>query len=60
MLEAIKKAEVGNDAFDEDPNINKLENSGAELFKMEKALFVPAEFRVIFWHCSATLPPVNT
>ena len=42
MLEAIKKAEVGNNVFDEDPNINKLENSGAELFKMEKALFVPS------------------
>jgi threonine aldolase len=39
MLEAMMKAEVGDDVFREDPTINRLEKMGSELFGMEGALF---------------------
>ena len=39
MLEAMMKAEVGDDVFNEDPETNNLERFAAELFKKEAALF---------------------
>ena len=42
MLEAMFKAEVGDDVFGEDPSINKLESMAAALFGMEAAIFCPS------------------
>jgi len=42
MLEAMFKAEVGDDVFGEDPTINKLEEMSADLFGMEAAVFCPS------------------
>lgn len=42
MLEAMFKAEVGDDVYGEDPSVNKLESIGAEMFGMEAALFCPS------------------
>ncbi len=42
MLEAMFKAEVGDDVFGEDPSVNKLEAISAELFGMEAAIFCPS------------------
>ena len=42
MLDAMMKAEVGDDVFGEDPTINKLEKMVAELFGMEAAIFCPS------------------
>src|SRR3989337_2065634 len=42
MLEAMFKAEVGDDVFGEDPTVNQLENLSAEMFGMEDALFCPS------------------
>lgn len=39
MLEAMMRAEVGDDVFKEDPTINALEQKAASLFGMEAALF---------------------
>jgi threonine aldolase len=39
MLEAMFRAEVGDDVFGEDPTINKLEEKCATLFGMEAGLF---------------------
>ena len=42
MLEMMFQAEVGDDVFQADPTINKLEAMGAELFGKEAALFCPS------------------
>ena len=42
MLEAMFKAEVGDDVFHQDPTINRLESYAAELFGKEAALFCPS------------------
>ena len=42
MLEAMFKADVGDDVFGEDPTVNRLEFLAAELFGMETALFCPS------------------
>ncbi len=42
MLEAMMKAEVGDDVFKEDPTINALEDKAAALFGMERSLFCPS------------------
>ena len=42
MLEAMFKAEVGDDVFEEDPTVKKLEEKVAALFGMEAALFCPS------------------
>jgi threonine aldolase len=39
MLEAMFKAQVGDDVFQEDPTVNKLEAMSAEMFGMEAGLF---------------------
>jgi threonine aldolase len=40
MRQAMAKAEVGNDAFGEDPTVNELEKRAAELLDKESALLV--------------------
>ncbi len=42
MLEAMMTAQVGDDVFGEDPNVNKLEEKAAKLFGMEAGLFCPS------------------
>ncbi|PCE63864.1 threonine aldolase family protein [Sediminicola luteus] len=42
MLEAMLKAEVGDDVFKEDPTVNALEEEMAAFFGMEAALFFPS------------------
>ena len=42
MLEAMMSAPVGDDVFNEDPSINKLQEKAAQLFGMEDALFCPS------------------
>ena len=42
MLEAMFAAEVGDDVFEEDPTIIKLENKLATLFGKEAGLFCPS------------------
>ncbi|HJZ92120.1 MAG TPA: beta-eliminating lyase-related protein, partial [Gemmataceae bacterium] len=41
MRAAMAAAEVGDDVFDEDPTIHRLQDRVAELLGMEAALFVP-------------------
>ena len=42
MREAMAKAEVGDDVFDEDSTIHQLQDMAAEKLGMEAALFVPS------------------
>ena len=42
MLDAMFKAEVGDDVFGEDPTVNALEQKASALFGMEAALFCPS------------------
>lgn len=42
MLEAMFKAEVGDDVFGQDPTINALEDKVARLFGKEAAIFCPS------------------
>jgi threonine aldolase len=42
MLEAMMKADVGDDVFGEDPTVNALQDRMAEMFGKEAALFVPS------------------
>lgn len=42
MLEAMFRANVGDDVFGEDPSVNELEALAAEVFGMEAALFCPS------------------
>lgn len=42
MLEAMFRAEVGDDVYGEDPTVNKLEAISAEMFGMEAAVFCPS------------------
>ncbi len=42
MLEAMFKAEVGDDVFNQDPTVNKLQSKVSNLFKKEAALFCPS------------------
>ncbi len=42
MRQAMAKAEVGDDVFQEDPTVNKLEEKVAQLFGFEAGLFVPS------------------
>lgn len=39
MLDAMMKAEVGDDVFGDDPTVNALQEKAAEMFGMESALF---------------------
>lgn len=42
MLQAMTEAPVGDDVFEEDPSVNKLQSHAAKLFSMEDALFCPS------------------
>lgn len=42
MLEAMFSAAVGDDVFEEDPTVNRLEEKAAGMFGMEAALFCPS------------------
>ncbi|WP_020568021.1 threonine aldolase family protein [Neolewinella persica] len=42
MLKAMFSAEVGDDVFRQDPTVNQLEATAAELFGMEAALYCPS------------------
>ncbi|XP_065657212.1 L-allo-threonine aldolase [Hydra vulgaris] len=42
MRQAMMKAAVGDDVYKEDPTVNELEKFCADLFGMEKALYVPS------------------
>src|SRR5260370_42477134 len=42
MWAAIQSAEVGDDVFNEDPTVNRLQERIAELLGKEAALFVPS------------------
>ncbi len=42
MLQAMFQAEVGDDVFQEDPTVNKLQEKVADMFGMEDALFFPS------------------
>ena len=42
MLDAMHKAKVGDDVFEEDPTVAELEEFGANLFGKEAALFCPS------------------
>ena len=42
MLQAMFEAEVGDDVFNEDPTVNRLEQQAAQLFGMEASLFCPS------------------
>lgn len=41
MLDEMMKAEVGDDVFQEDPSVNKLESMAAAMFDMESAIYCP-------------------
>ena len=41
MRRAMANAEVGDDVYSEDPTVNRLERTAAEIFGREAALFVP-------------------
>ncbi len=42
MLEAMMKAQVGDDVFGEDPSINQLEKMATSMFEMEAGIFCPS------------------
>ncbi len=42
MLEAMFKADIGDDVFGEDPSVNQLEAMAAEMFGMQSAVFCPS------------------
>lgn len=42
MLAAMMQAKVGDDVFNEDPSINKLQEKAAGMFAMEAAIFCPS------------------
>src|SRR5262245_46540503 len=42
MLEAMWKAEVGDDVFEEDPTVKKLEAKCAEIVGMEAGVYCPS------------------
>lgn len=42
MRRAMADAEVGDDVYGEDPTVNRLQETAAEIFEREAALFVPS------------------
>ena len=42
MLHAMQNAPLGDDVFEEDPSVNKLEQFAAAIFGMEAAIFCPS------------------
>ena len=56
MREAMMNADVGDDVFEDDPTVNKLQSRAAQIFGMEAALFVPSgtmgNLLCVLTHCS--------
>lgn len=42
MLDAIRHAKVGDDVYEDDPTVNKLEEIAADAVGKEASLFVPS------------------
>lgn len=42
MRQAMARAQLGDDVFGEDPTVNRLEETAAEMMGKEKALFIPS------------------
>ena len=42
MIDAMMNAELGDDVFQDDPTVNKLEETAAAIFGKESALLVPS------------------
>jgi threonine aldolase len=42
MLDVMRRADVGDDVFGEDPTVNELEQKAAAMFGMESAIFCPS------------------
>ncbi|TCP66056.1 low-specificity L-threonine aldolase [Baia soyae] len=55
MLDAMIRAELGDDVYGEDPTVKKLEERAAEMFGKEAAIFVPsgtmANLTSLMAHC---------
>jgi threonine aldolase len=55
MREAMARAEVGDDVYGEDPNINRLQEIAAYMVKKEEGLFVPSgtmgNLAAVLSHC---------
>ena len=55
MFDAIDRADLGDDVFQEAPSVNRLEGLAAKTFKKEAALFVPsgtmANLVAVLSHC---------
>jgi threonine aldolase len=55
MRKAMAEADVGDDVYGDDPTVNRLEKTGAELLGKEAALFVPSgtfgNQLALFTHC---------
>ena len=55
MFDAIDRADLGDDVFQEDPTVNRLEGLAAKTFNKEAALFVPsgtmANLVAVLSHC---------
>lgn len=55
MREAMARAEVGDDGYEEDPTVRRLEQQAAELLGKDAALFVPSgtfgNQLALFTHC---------
>jgi threonine aldolase len=55
MREAMARAEVGDDVFGDDPTVNRLQESAAEIFGFEASLFFPtgtqSNLAALMSHC---------
>jgi threonine aldolase len=56
MLEAMTRAEVGDDVFGDDPTVNRLQDIAAERFGMQAGLFFPSgtqsNLAAVMSHCA--------
>ena len=56
MLEAMTKAELGDDVFGDDPTVNRLQDIAAERFGMQAGLFFPSgtqsNLAAVMAHCA--------
>jgi len=52
MRRALAEAEVGDDVFDEDPTVHRLQDLAAEKTGKEAALFLPSGTSTTFAPCS--------
>ena len=63
MRKAIAEAAVGDDVYGEDPTILELERKAADMFGMEKSLFVPSgtmgNLIAVMVHCKYVFPEIR-